>query len=94
MKLHKTAVLGLFFVLFGALGVQAAPALKVLSAAPKGQQDELGRQAVNVHFNQPVVKLGEQTQFTSADCPLTITPTMTMLFTVSMLLAKVLPTLY
>ncbi len=74
MKLHKTALLGLFFVLFGALGLQAAPALKVLSAAPKGQQDELGRQAVNVHFNQPVVKLGEQTQFAAADCPLTITP--------------------
>ena len=73
MKLHKILV-GLFFVVSGATALQAAPALKVLSAAPKGQQDQLGRQAVNVHFNQPVVKLGEKTQFSSADCPLTITP--------------------
>ena len=52
----------------------ATPALKVLSASPKGQQDEMGRQAVNVHFNQPVVKLAEQTAFSSSNCPLHITP--------------------
>ena len=73
MKLHKILV-GLFFVFSGATALQAAPALKVLSATPKGQQDQPGRQAVNVHFNQPVVKLGEQTQFAAEECPLTISP--------------------
>ena len=73
MKLHKLG-LGFCFLLFGALSVHAAPALKVLSAAPKGLQNTPGRQAVTVHFNQPVVTLGEQTAFDGTNCPLTITP--------------------
>ncbi|MBQ3667368.1 MAG: Ig-like domain-containing protein [Elusimicrobiaceae bacterium] len=52
----------------------AAPALKVLAASPKGQQNDMGRQAINVHFNQPVVKLGEETAFSSKNCPLDIVP--------------------
>ena len=52
----------------------AAPALKVLSATPKGQLTYTGRQAVNVTFNQPVVALGEESEFASQDCPLSITP--------------------
>lgn len=62
------------FLLFGAGVVQAAPALKVLSASPKGQQGQMDRQAVNVHFNQPVVALSEQSAFASQDCPLVISP--------------------
>ncbi|MBQ8033362.1 MAG: Ig-like domain-containing protein, partial [Elusimicrobiaceae bacterium] len=73
MKLHKVG-LGFCFLLLGALSLHAAPALKVLSAAPKGLQNTPGRQAVTVHFNQPVVALGEQTAFDGANCPLTITP--------------------
>ncbi len=60
--------------LFAAHTYAAVPALKVLSAAPKGPQGALGRQAVTIHFAEPVVKLGEQSQFNTQDCPLTITP--------------------
>ncbi len=75
MKLHKNRVVVALLVLFAAVQSNAAaPALKVLSAAPKGQQGEMGRQEINVHFNQPVVALGEESQFASKDCPLTITP--------------------
>lgn len=73
MKLQKIFA-GLFLILVGAAGLQAAPALKVLSAAPQGQQDAMGRRAVNIHFNQPVVKLGEATAFSSSNCPLVISP--------------------
>lgn len=52
----------------------AAPALKVLSATPKGQLTYTGRQAVNITFNQPVVALGEESAFSSADCPISVTP--------------------
>ena len=52
----------------------AAPALKVLSATPKGQLTYTGRQAVNITFNQPVVALGEESEFSSSDCPISITP--------------------
>ena len=55
--------------------VFAAPnALTVLSATPKGQQESLERQGVSVHFNQPVAALGEETQFSSANCPIQISP--------------------
>ena len=74
MKLHHLLLSGLFMTVLGSASVQAAPLLKVLSASPKGQQGSMGRQAVNVHFNQPVVKLGEKTAFASPDCPLKITP--------------------
>ncbi len=73
MKLRKL-FLGLSFILCGALGLHAASAFKVLSAAPKGVQNTQGRQAVTVHFNQPVVALGETSAFDSKTCPLTITP--------------------
>ena len=52
----------------------AAPALKVLSAAPKGQLNYTGRQAVTLTFNQPVAALGEKSKFASDNCPITITP--------------------
>lgn len=55
-------------------GAFAAPALKVLSAAPQGAVNYPGRQAVSVTFNQPVAALSEASQFSSADCPLVITP--------------------
>lgn len=74
MKLAKSTVLGLSFVLFGAMGLHAAPALKVLSASPKGAVENAARQAVNVHFNQPVAPLGESTAFAADTCPLTISP--------------------
>lgn len=72
-----------FLARFGALAIAlllpcgalfAAPALKVLSATPKGQLNYTGRQAVTVTFNQPVVALGEESAFSSEDCPISITP--------------------
>ncbi len=56
------------------MGAFAAPALKVLSAAPQGAVQSAGRQAVSVTFNQPVAALSEASQFSSQDCPLVITP--------------------
>lgn len=55
------------------LSLSATP-LRVLSAAPKGEMFQTGRQAVSVTFNQPVVALAEQSQFDTADCALKITP--------------------
>ncbi len=55
-------------------GAIAAPALKVLSATPQGAVNYPGRQAVSVTFNQPVAALSETSQFSSAECPLVITP--------------------
>ncbi len=52
----------------------SAPALKVLSAAPKGFQSASGRQAVSVTFNKPVAALSEDTAFSVEDCPLQVTP--------------------
>ena len=52
----------------------AAPALKVLSATPKGQLNYTGRQAVNITFNQPVAKLGEASEFASKNCPIAVSP--------------------
>ena len=52
----------------------SATPLRVLSAAPKGDVYDAGRQAVSVTFNQPVVALAEQSQFDSAECALKITP--------------------
>lgn len=74
MKLLKSIFAGTLLVLSICSAQAAAPALKVLSASPKGAQGNMGRQAVNVHFNQPVVKLGEETAFSSKNCPLVITP--------------------
>ena len=61
-------------LLVGALVVQtllpafaAAPALKILSASPKGKLYAGGRYPVSVSFNQPVAALGEKTEFSSAD---------------------------
>ncbi len=68
-----TTLFGLFVSLSGAAQA-AVPALKVLSATPKGQQQETNRQAVQVHFNQPVVALSEQSAFSNQDCPFSITP--------------------
>ncbi len=56
------------------VGAWAAPALKVVSASPKGQQGDLARQAIQVHFNQPIVKLGETAAFSLENCPLTLSP--------------------
>ncbi len=52
----------------------AAPALKVLSATPKGQLNYTGRIPVNLTFNQPVVALGEESEFSSENCPISISP--------------------
>lgn len=71
MKRTVFAFLSLFFT----LNVFSAPtALNVLSAAPKGPQGHMGRQAVTVNFNQPVAKLGENSQFAGENCPLQLTP--------------------
>lgn len=70
----KKSILAGILIFNCAAQLWAAPALKVLSVSPKGQQDSIGRQAVNVHFNQPVVKLGEETAFSSKNCPLDIMP--------------------
>ena len=48
--------------------------LKVLTASPKGSLAAQGRQEVSLTFNQPVAALGQESAFSSADCPLTITP--------------------
>lgn len=72
--MKKIIITSLFVLFLGAASLHAAPVLKVVSASPKGQQDSVGRQAINIHFNQPVVPLGEETQFSSADCPFTLTP--------------------
>lgn len=56
------------------VGAFAAPALKVLSAAPQGAVSYPGRQAVSVTFNQPVAALSEASQFSSEDCPVSVTP--------------------
>lgn len=65
--------LGLFLMVSG-VAQAAAPALKVLSATPKGQQGEMNRQPVQVHFNQPVVALSESAEFAAGQCPFTIAP--------------------
>lgn len=71
----KKIILSIFTILIAAVGVHAAtPTLKVLSAAPKGPQVDLGRQPIAIQFNEPVVKLGEKSQFDSADCPIIIAP--------------------
>ncbi len=72
----KKIITTIFASLFLASGASAAvPVLKVLSAAPKGGLNEPGRQAVTIHFNEPVVALGEDSQFdTPENCPFTITP--------------------
>lgn len=71
----KKFILTSISVLFFGVSLQAAaPALKIVSAWPKGQQDEMGRQAITINFNQPVVALGEETQFSSKHCPITVTP--------------------
>lgn len=69
--MRKLTVLSLF--LFLAVSVQSLP-LKILSATPRGTLAESGRQAVTVTFNQPVTALAEASAFSSADCPLVITP--------------------
>ena len=74
MNSKKGIMVGILLFIGASYALAAAPTLKVVSASPKGQQNNMGRQAVNVHFNQPVVKLGEETAFSSATCPLMITP--------------------
>ena len=66
----------IFFVcsLLGCAGFANAQHLTVLSAAPKGYLSETNRQSIQLHFNQPVVALGEETQFSSQNCPLSISP--------------------
>lgn len=61
-------------LLLPAAALFAAPALKVLSATPKGQLTYTGRQAVNITFNQPVVALGEGSEFSSSNCPISVSP--------------------
>ena len=70
--MKKIILTGLSVLFFGVVTQAATPALKVVSASPKGQQNEMGRQAVNIHFNQPVVALGEESQFSSENCPIHI----------------------
>lgn len=74
--MRKTAFIVLLGILcLGAHTTFSAPsALSVLSAAPKGQQEVSEREAVSVHFNQPVAALGEETQFSSSNCPIQLTP--------------------
>lgn len=74
MKITKSVFVGILSLWVAGAAYAAAPALKILSASPKGQQGEMGRQAISVHFNQPMVKLAEQTAFSSTNCPLVITP--------------------
>ena len=74
MNIKKWTIVGILLFTSATHTIAAAPALKIVSASPKGQQENMNRQAVNVHFNQPVVKLGEETAFSSANCPLSITP--------------------
>ncbi len=68
---------GFIFFLFTLLlcaGAANAQHLAVLSASPKGQLSEETRQSIQLHFNQPVVALGEETQFSSQNCPLLLSP--------------------
>ncbi|MBO4675755.1 MAG: Ig-like domain-containing protein [Elusimicrobiaceae bacterium] len=62
------------FSLLNCAGFAHAQQLTVLSASPKGQLTEQTRQSIQIHFNQPVVALGEETQFSSQNCPLSIAP--------------------
>ncbi len=62
-----------FFVVLSHFAWAAAP-LKVLSAAPRGTDSASARQPVTVTFNQPVVALAEASEFSSENCPLTLTP--------------------
>jgi len=52
---------------------QAAP-LQVVSATPKGTFSSTAKRPIQITFNQPVVPLGEDAAFSSADCPITLTP--------------------
>lgn len=61
------------FLTFVGQAVAASP-LKVLSAVPRGTDGVSERQAVSITFNQPVAALAEASQFSSEDCPLSITP--------------------
>ena len=70
--IRLAAFLSALFISAGSLS--AAPALKILSATPKGQLNYTGRQAVSIAFNQPVAELGEGSQFSAEDCPISITP--------------------
>jgi len=58
----------------GVFSFGAPSALTVLTASPKGPQRYFTNQAVSIHFNQPVVALGEEEEFSSGNCPITITP--------------------
>lgn len=75
MKLNRFfyAILFISFLMAGP-AFAANNALRVLSATPKGAQENLGRRAVQVHFNQAVVPLSEAAELSSQDCPLSITP--------------------
>ena len=64
------AVFGLAF-LFSFAGAQA---LQVVSAAPKGDTQVSGRNAITINFNQPVTALSEQAAFASDACPIQIIP--------------------
>ena len=73
---HTTYKLAIFTLLCaGMLPVfGAVNALSVLSATPKGPQQNIGRRLVQVHFNQPVVALSEDSEVASDKCPLQISP--------------------
>ena len=65
----------LLVVAFCSLGTVAFGApLKVWPALLPENDSNLGRHPVSLHFNQPVVGLGEDTAFSSDKCPFTITP--------------------
>ena len=72
-SVRLTALVAGLFWTAGSL-FAAAPALKVLSASPKGQLSYTSRQAINITFNQPIVSLGEESEFSSDNCPISITP--------------------
>ncbi len=55
-------------------GGAAAQTLKVVSASPKGQLSHAGRTPVSVTFNHPAAELSEGSSFSSANCPLVISP--------------------
>lgn len=53
---------------------EAPAALQVISASPKGAANHAGRTPVTLTFNQPVAALAESAAFSSAECPVRISP--------------------
>lgn len=69
----KKSLFVLITIFCSAIAVYAAD-LQILSVTPKGETDYLGRRAISVTFNQAVTALSENSAFSSADCPIQITP--------------------